>query len=298
MFNQVGAPGIGLAAMIALDNDRFFQMIVRCLRPGLGLQRIRRCTGLQAERGIESVDQPVRTAGPVERIAEIMPAAAGPAHDGGKRVRPAGAQDQIHRFRRQGTQHTLARRVDPAGRLGLVERVEAGWRARFQREAPQQVFAEGVDGLDLQAAGRFQGTGKQAARILDLPDRQIFMTQLFLQVALELLRPRDRPAPQTGEETILHLGGGGLGVGDAEDFLRRDALEQDVHHAVDQDAGLARTGIGLHEDADAVMGGPLLGVGGGSADRVVETGRVHVSPSDPSGALAHSPRRARWSKSP
>ena len=47
--------------------------------------------------------------------------------------------------------------------LAVLEDAEAWGDARFQREAADEGFAEGVDGLDAQAAGGFQGAGEEGA---------------------------------------------------------------------------------------------------------------------------------------
>ena len=49
-----------------------------------------------------------------------------------------------------------------AGEL-IVENFEPGCNASFEREALEQAFAEGVDGLDLEAAGGFDGASEQCA---------------------------------------------------------------------------------------------------------------------------------------
>ena len=46
------------------------------------------------------------------------------------------------------------------------------------------------------------------------------------------------------EHAVRHVGGGGLGEGEAEDFRRVDAVEQQADHALRQHMGLARAGIG------------------------------------------------------
>ena len=60
----------------------------------------------------------------------------------------------------------------------------------------------------------------------------------------------DGPAAQLFEQPRLHLGGGGLGVGDAQDLAGLDPSQQQARHAVDQGRGLARAGVGGDEDRD------------------------------------------------
>ena len=52
------------------------------------------------------------------------------------------------------------------------------------------------------------------------------------------------------EHLVRHVGGGGLGEGDAEDFRRIDAAQQQVDHALRQHIGLAGAGIGGDEGRD------------------------------------------------
>ena len=52
------------------------------------------------------------------------------------------------------------------------------------------------------------------------------------------------PGPQRVEHAVRHVGGGGLGEGDAEDARRIDAGEQQPDHALRQHVGLAGAGIG------------------------------------------------------
>ena len=115
-----------------------------------------------------------------------------------------------------------------------------------------------------------------------------------------------RPGAEAGEEPALHLGGGGLGVGEAEDALRLGAGEQQPRHPVDQDPGLARAGVG---------GDPGRGVGAArpaparaSASFIAPppvVGRVAVGPfavarqvvvvaGGSSAAAAAGGRRSRW----
>ena len=55
------------------------------------------------------------------------------------------------------------------------------------------------------------------------------------------------PVAERGEHPLRHVGGGRLGEGDAEDFFRRHAVEQQPDHALHQHVGLARAGIGRDE---------------------------------------------------
>jgi hypothetical protein len=106
----------------------------------------------------------------------------------------------------------------------------------------------------------------------------------LVQRLVERVVVGDRPPAKAPEQPALHLGGAGLGVGDAEDRLRPRAAEQQPRHARDQGVGLAGPRIGLDEDRGAGVGGGELGMRDGG----------HASPSK-SPTTCHSQRRARWS---
>ncbi len=80
------------------------------------------------------------------------------------------------------------------------------------------------------------------------------------EIARQVFIRRDSPAAETLEQTILHFGGGGLGIGDAQDALRLRAIEQQPGDAVDQGRGLARTGIGGQEGRGFRISGYILRV--------------------------------------
>ncbi len=46
-------------------------------------------------------------------------------------------------------------------------------------------------------------------------------------------------SPKPLEQAVLHLGGGGLGIGQAQDVLRRHLFQQQPRNAVGQHAGFA-----------------------------------------------------------
>ena len=62
------------------------------------------------------------------------------------------------------------------------------------------------------------------------------------------------PVAERGEHPLRHVGGGGLGEGDAEDLLRRHAVEQQPDHALHQHMGLAGAGIGGDEGRSRRVG--------------------------------------------
>jgi hypothetical protein len=53
-----------------------------------------------------------------------------------------------------------------------------------------------------------------------------------------------RPFAKAAEQAVLHLGRGGLGIGEAEDVLGFHPAQQQAGDAVGQHTGLARSGIG------------------------------------------------------
>ena len=170
------------------------------------------------------------------------------------------------------------------GRRCVLQHAEARRDAGLQRKAPQQLFAEGVDGLDLQPARRLQGAGEQGPG----PRQVARLLVDLLQRLDQRLVGHHRPAAEVLIEPALHLGGGGLGVGDAEDRLGRGPAQQQAGHAADQGRGLARAGVGGDRDR-------AVGVRG--EDLRVEGGPDHSppSPASPSPMTCHSHRRARWS---
>ena len=115
---------------------------------------------------------------------------------------------------------------------------------RFKRKATQQRCAKRVDCLDLEAARRLDGAGKQGAR---LPER-IGMngpieTELAQRVAQRVVGSHG-PSAQTLEQAVLHLACGGLGVGETQDVLRLDPGQKQPCYTVGQNARFARSGIG------------------------------------------------------
>ena len=126
--------------------------------------------------------------------------------------------------------------------LGLVEHLEARRDIGLQRKQVQELGAEGVDGVDLQSARRLQRQREELPRALPPPG----VDPLLAGLAHRLVERRvvqHRPRPQVVEHAVRHVGGGGLGEGDAEDARRIDARQQQPDHALRQDVRLARAGI-------------------------------------------------------
>ena len=100
------------------------------------------------------------------------------------------------------------------------------------------------------------------------------------------------PVAQRREHPLGHVGGGGLGEGDAENFFRRHAVEQQPDHALHQHMRLARAGIGRHEGGGGrIRRARLCGTDGGRNGR----GTFTIPPVASPPAADHSLIRARSS---
>ena len=191
-----------------------------------------------------------------------------------------------------GAGQVLARRMGQGdGRL-ILQHPEGGGDAGLDGETPQQLFAEGVDGLDLQPAGRLQRAGEQATGVGQIGGLESGGVAAVKkdQIAGQFLVVHDGPAAQLFEQPRLHLGGGGLGVGDAQDLGRARLLQQQPGHPVHKGGGLARAGVGRDEDRTAgIGGGPLVGAG------LFEGRQGHSGASSSPPTTCHSQTRARWS---
>ena len=174
----------------------------------------------------------------------------------------------------------------------LVHGREGARNVRLQRKALQKPRAEGVDGLDVQAARRVQRTGEEGAGAGML--RFFGGSAQRVRKACQQVRPiHVHPGRQDGEDPGLHLGRGGAGEGEAQDRRRRDAGQQQTHHAPRQHGGLAGARIGRHPGGAVGIGGVRLrlvraGVGGDG-----RAGAGAHDPSVPAGAALHSAVRAR-----
>ena len=196
-------------------------------------------------------------------------------------------------------------RGDPVEHLGLQGRGggvvhfgKAGGQAGFEREAAQQARAEGVDGLDLEPAGRFDRAGEETARLGERLGVEVALDPEFCQHVAQPVVFEHGPFAEAAEQAVLHLARGGGGVGEAEDVLGRRAVEEQAGHPVGEDPRLARPSVGRKPGADARVGGIDLGLGG----IVSLHGLVLGVPSSSSGPTRigwarsvrpHSPRRAR-----
>ena len=100
--------------------------------------------------------------------------------------------------------HLAARRPGHHRRSGVIHDPETGRNAGLERKPPQQLFAESVDGLDLQPARRLQRLGEQGARTGQVrePERAAFQP---CQLVGKLDIWRHRPAAQHPVQPPLHL---------------------------------------------------------------------------------------------
>src|SRR5690606_19690614 len=113
--------------------------------------------------------------------------------------------------------------AEQRSRTGFVGNVETRRDICLKRKARQQAFAKGVNGLDFEAAGRFQRLREKRAGAREIGS-----------VGAELLKFRGKalivsnaPTAETLEQAALHLGGGGFCVSDAEERGRLRAFKQE-----------------------------------------------------------------------
>ena len=190
-------------------------------------------------------------------------------------------------LRRGFEQHAHAQPLDQLGARAVLQHLEARRDIRLERKLVQQPRAERVDGLHLQSARRVERLREQASRMRAL----LHVRPAALDagdLGVERLVGERRPFRQRLEHAVRHVGGGGLGVGEAEDLLRRRAAQQQPDHALRQHMGLARARIG----GDPGRRGR---VGRGVLDVEDIGGNLHSTPSSSSPPADHSATRARWS---
>ena len=172
----------------------------------------------------------------------------------------------LHQFARAASSSTLERRR----------------HARFQRKARQKILAEGMDGLDFQAARRFERLRRTAAAPGANPSPSRFSRRSPRCVARASASSSIAHLPSCVEQPPRHLRRRGLGVGEAENAFGLRAVEQKPRHAVGERVGLARAGIGRNP-------GRTFRIGGDRARRSTRSFLAPIRQSD------HSRTRARWS---
>ncbi len=181
-------------------------------------------------------------------------------------------------------------RLQHLGGTALVDDLEMRGEACLDRKAPEQRFTERMDRLDLEPSGHVQYAREQAPRLCH-PLRLGSGTRQRLQRRVQRLVGAGGPLAECSVHAVRHLRGCGPGKGQAQDVLRRCAVQKQREHAIRQHFCLAAAGGGRDPDA-----GP--GVGGGALIRRRvghrEGSAGHGSPPPPAD---HSKVRARWSKS-
>jgi hypothetical protein len=214
----------------------------------------------------------------------------------GRRDHRVGERTAELAVRRVGAfeQHVERQLLEQLGLLGVVEHGKARGDIGLERELMQELGAESVDGLHLQPARGVERAREQAPR--QRPPRSVGLKARSF--ANGLVQPgivEGGPFGERVEHALGHVGGGGLGEGDAEDFFRLDAVEQKIDHALDQHVGLAGACIGGDPCRDGRIGDGALQLADGIGN---DAGRSHSPPPESSAAppvLDHSLTRARWS---
>ena len=144
-----------------------------------------------------------------------------------------------------------------------------------------------MDRLNFEPARGFNRAGKQRSCHAQLFGGKRIGHAKFgkrgAQISVFQHRPRSKPL----EQAVLHLGGGGLGIGQTQDMLRFDFVQQQTCHTVCQNTGFARPRIGTQPRRSIRPCGINLGAGG-----IVKRGG-HVRSSGVGSVVAsHSPNRA------
>ncbi len=143
----------------------------------------------------------------------------------------------------------------------LVHHVELRGEVRFQGEAAQQRLAEGVDGLDLHAAGAVHHLGEQPAGAGPHVGVGAVAGQVG-EVVFQAGVGERRPAGQRVVDADRHFRRRRLGEGQAEDARRLGSGQHQAQHAVGQHLGLAGAGGGSDPDGAFRVGcAALLDVG-------------------------------------
>ncbi|MND37190.1 hypothetical protein D3C80_278640 [compost metagenome] len=184
-----------------------------------------------------------------------------------------------------------AARFANKGRLHeIVHHLEVACDVRLKRELMQDRFAECVDGLDFQPAWRFKRPRKKPA-CHGKPCRSRTPAFKLDKPVGQILIRQHCPFRQSRKNTVLHDGRCRLGIGEAENFRRVGAFEQQPDNALSQNVSLAGTGIGRHPDRGQRIGGTGLRC---NCFRWNHTLLFHSPPSPPASPPAdHSSTRAR-----
>ena len=217
-----------------------------CSRPVRSSRRRRRRAARTARRWRSSTLPPCSTqARTTSRLRIASPSASLKVRSrrGGERHRQRAAERAV-RLHGRLEQHAEADLVEQLRLRRLVEHLEARRDIGLERKLMQQPRAEGVDGLHLQPARRLQRGREQPARAAHARSASGAILEIRADFPVERGVVERGPLAERVEHAVRHVGGGRLGEGDAEDFLGRDAVEQQPDHALRQHVGLAGAGIG------------------------------------------------------
>ena len=152
---------------------------------------------------------------------------------------------RLHRFMLHRGNGLASRRRQQACLPVLLQHPEVAGDIGFQRKLVQQRFAERMDGLDLETARSVERQCEQ--RPGAAYQRLVRHLVRKLRQHLGQFHVIERnPFAQLGENAVGHLGGCGIGKGQAQQPGRVVAVEQQADDAPRQHEGLARSRIGRH----------------------------------------------------
>ena len=191
-------------------------------------------------------EQPPSTSARSSGVPEAGAVAGDLVRSACRNPRPYSTAPGRRRHRRCETYRPFPRRSRPAAawprgrpsrRTAATPRPPAESGAEGWRRSEWIVWIRSPPGVSIARANRLPGL-RQGVR----PTRLVLaqLAQCRAQIGVRLHRPFAQPP----EQAVLHLGRGGLGVGQAQDVLRLDPVQQQPRHPVGQHAGLARPGIG------------------------------------------------------
>ena len=96
----------------------------------------------------------------------------------------------------------------------FVHQVELRRQTGLQRKAFQQAFAKSVNGLHPKPAGRFQRTGEQHTRHIQIIKTDI-IAQTFFNGGVQGIIIQQRPCAQKVKQALLHFGSSRARIGEA-----------------------------------------------------------------------------------
>ena len=144
----------------------------------------------------------------------------------------------------------------------FVQFDKVGRNPGLERKAAQQARAKTVDRLNPQTTRRFNRAGEQTPCAGEVGRVELCQFAQFRQRIGERCVRHHRPFAQAVKQTVLHLARGGFGIGQAQNPLRFNVLQQQAGHTVGQNPGLARPRIGRKPGGRGGVGGGDLGRGG------------------------------------